>query len=62
MKLRKLLDYEHRVINVEKRTFNSLVFASTVGTESSTSKGITRLAAEINEKSIASYSDAIRYV
>ena len=58
----KKLKYESRIINVEKSTFNPLVFACTGGAGPSTTKVITRLAAKINEKGTESYADAISYI
>ena len=58
----KKLKYESRIIKVEKRTFNPLVFACTGGAGPSASKVITRLASKVNEKSTESYSEAIRYI
>ena len=56
--LRKKMEYESRVINVEKsRTLNPLVFACTSGAGSSTTKLMTRLAAKINEKDLKSCWD-----
>ena len=49
-------------MNVEKRTFNHLVFACTGGAGPSATKVITRLAAKINEKGSGSYADAINYI
>ena len=58
----KKLKYESRIINVEKSTFNPLVFACTGGAGPSATKVITRLAAKINEKGTESYADAISYI
>ena len=58
----KKLKYESRIINVEKSTFNPLIFACTGGAGPSATKVITRLAAKINEKGSESYADAISYI
>ena len=58
----KKMKYESRTINVEKSTFNPLVFACTGGTGPSTTRLITRLASKVNEKGTESYSDAISYI
>ena len=58
----KKLKYESRIINVEKSTFNPLVFACTGGAGPSATKVITRLASKVNEKSTESYSEAISYI
>ena len=58
----KKLKYESRITNVEKSTFNPLVFACTGGAGPSATKVITRLAAKINEKGTESYADAISYI
>ena len=51
------LKYESRIINVEKSTFNPLIFAC-----SGVTKVITRLAAKVNEKGSESYANAITYI
>ena len=58
----KKLKYEQRIINVEKSTFNPLVFACTGGAGPSATKVISRLASKISEKSSDTYADAISYI
>ena len=58
----KKLKYEQRIIDVEKSTFNPLVFACTGGAGPSATKVISRIASKISERSTETYSDAITYI
>ena len=57
----KKLKYEQRIREVEKASFNPLVFSCTGGAGPSASKVIKRIAGKLSEKKEDSYSDIITY-
>ena len=58
----KKLKYEQRIREVEKASFNPLVFSCTGGAGPSASKVIKRIAGKLSDKKEDSYSDIITYI